>query len=206
MDCERHPFLKNERVLGLRKPTAVDRQEVFERLLRRNVIRLALGLPALNIPHLYRCKVGKVDLSARHPQSHRGKLFLTKKTILTQADLDPSEEQRQKIKADIMTRNAVRRADGLPERDVMAYAELRYDGHRARAYQDLLSPYLNITLAEIQPADGSGASPEDYRNAVAKAQEQLRDATGIVPPVSTAKAGIAKLRDHGQSFLNRSVE
>ena len=131
---------------------------------------------------------------------------MTKKTILTQADLDPSEEQRQKIKADIMTRNAVRRADGLPERDVMAYAELRYDGHRARAYQDLLSPYLNITLAEIQPADGSGASPEDYRNAVAKAQEQLRDATGIVPPVSTAKAGIAKLRDHGQSFLNRSVE
>lgn len=131
---------------------------------------------------------------------------MTKKPILTQSDLDPTEEQKQQIIQDIVALNAVRLADGLPERDVGAYAELRFDSHRAGAYQNLLSPYLTITLAEIQPADGSGASPAEYRNAVTKAQGQLRDAMDIVPPVTTAKNKIATLRDHGQNFRNRSVE
>lgn len=129
---------------------------------------------------------------------------MTTQTSLSQSDLDPTQEQKEQIQADVLAQNAARCAEGLPERDVPSYVELRYDRHCAKAYQVLLSPYLKAALAESLPADGSGMSPEDYRTSVAKAQAQLRDITGIVPPVLKAKTSIKSLREHSHSFMKRS--
>lgn len=121
---------------------------------------------------------------------------MTKKPIPTQADLEPSEIERKKIWTDVVARNAERTEKGLVVHDVALMVELGLTRHRSLAYQDLLGPYLEVCLSDIQKSDGSGPSPADYRNAVALAEEQLEGATGIVSPKSKMATEVSGLVRH----------
>lgn len=178
---------------------ANERQIIYERLLQRNFIRRALGLRALDVPQLYRKKIAQAEYQSRHGATQRErKPFLTNIKTLTQADLEPTEVERAAIFAKLVAQNLDRAAQGLAPRDVQQHAELAFAGHRTRAYQRLLSHYLDATLADIHKTNGGGPAPEDYRAAVSKAQGQLRDAMGIEPPPSKLGNAVAKLLGHKQ--------
>jgi hypothetical protein len=115
----------------------------------------------------------------------------------TQADLEPNEAERKQIMDRVIANNAKRVADGLPERDVTVMAELGYARHRAAAYEQLIDPYMDIALAEIEPAKlGRAPGPADYRNAAASAQAQLRSATGITEPDTKLVPVLAVIAHH----------
>lgn len=168
----------------------VDRGVLFTRLLKRNAIRLALGLRPLDVRRLYFRQVTTLTKPAREEP------FLTKNPIPTQAELEPTESEREKIWADAVARNAARTAQGLPERDVTLMVELGLTRHRSRAYQELLGPYLDVCLNDIQKPGACGPSSAEYRSAVAKAEAQLRYATGIVSPRLTMVAEVADMARH----------
>lgn len=121
---------------------------------------------------------------------------MTKKSVPTQTDLEPTEIERKKIWSDVIARNADRTARGLPEREVTLMFELGLTRHRAQKYQDLLAPYLEFCLTDIQKSDVSGPSPADYHAAVALAEAQLRDATGIVSPRTKMTSEVANMARH----------
>jgi hypothetical protein len=118
------------------------------------------------------------------------------KRMLSQTDLEPTKTEQQAIIDDLIAKNVERAAQGLPQRSVAQYAELAFVRHRARAYQDLLDPYLEATLDQARARKGHGLSPLDYRTATADAQEQLRAATGIVAPVGKMKPETFNLIGH----------
>jgi hypothetical protein len=169
---------------------AVDRGAVFTRLLHRNAVRRSLGLRPLDVRRLYFQKVAILAKPTRKGTC------MTNNPIFAQADLEPTESERQKIMDDLVARNAERAAQGLPARDVAMMFELGLARHRAQKYQALLGPNLEVCLHEIQPPGGNGLSPADYRKAVAKAEKQLLDATGIASPKSTMVSGVADMARH----------
>lgn len=174
----------------LSRPSAGQRQEILERLFHRNAIRRSLRLRPLDIPKLYfQNVVALANLTRKEP-------FLTKKLIQTQADLEPTDSERQKIWADVAAKNAERSANGLRERDVALMVELSLTRHRAQKYQNVLGPYLETCLLDIQSPGGHGPMPADYRDAVAKAEKQLEAATGIVSPKSMMGSEVADLMRH----------
>lgn len=174
------------------------RQFVFERLLHRNAIRRAIGLPALNVPRLYLEKIVQAEHRSRLEQTNCGrKLCMTNRQIPSQADLEPTNAEREIIIAKLVSQNLDRAERGLPEREVQEYAELGFAKHRAQAYQVLLKPYLEAALKDIEPDQfGRTAAPSDYRQAVKMAQEQLSVATGIVSPSRRMKPDVLELIGH----------
>lgn len=121
---------------------------------------------------------------------------MTKKPIPSQTDLEPSESERQKIIDGVVATNAERKARGSPERDLALIVELAFTRYRAQKYQEILGPYLEVCLSDIQKSGASGPSPAEYREAVALAEAQLRDATGIVSPRTMMTSEVAKMARH----------
>lgn len=143
------------------------------------------------------CRICFAERWRKHSIDITGKgKILTKKPIPKQADLEPTKTERHRIWADVVARNAERTAQGLLERDVALMVELALTRHRALKYQDLLAPYREVCLSDIQKPDGSGPSPAEYRDAVAKAERRLLEATGIVSPKSMMASEIAEFAPH----------